>query len=358
MARNHAIGLDIGTTSVRAAEVSLGATPPRLERYGQVSLPPGAVRDGEVVDVEAVGQAIKQLWSHVRFGGKKVILGVANQRVVVRQVDLLWMPDKELKKSLPMLVQDFVPMPVHEAVLDFVTLAEITGDDQSRLLRGLLVAAAEEMVVHSAESSMRANLVPKVVDLVPFALVRSLGDVSPMGMNVRPEAVIDIGARVTNIVVHENGIPRFVRIVLMGGDMVTDALVDRLAMPVADAEATKRRVGINGMNGIDETDEDLKTARQTMLGPANTLIDEIRGSLDYYLATSGSQPLSRVYLTGGGSLLPGLLQQLTAVVRAPVTPGAVFQRLQLGNTGLSAEQLQIVEPSAAVPIGLALWGAL
>ena len=99
-----------------------------LEKFGQVALPEGAVRDGEVVDPDTVAAAIKQLWAHTKFSSKKVVIGVANQKVIVRQVDLPWMPVDELRKSLAFQVQDFVPMPVEQAVLDFHPLEELTGE--------------------------------------------------------------------------------------------------------------------------------------------------------------------------------------------------------------------------------------
>ena len=127
MAGRAAVGLDIGASGVRAAELSFGKGPATLERFGQVALPPGAVRDGEIVDNDAVAHAVRQLWSQAKFSSKKVALGVANQRVIVRQVDLPWLPMPELKKSLAFQVQDFVPMPVEQAILDVHPLEEFTG---------------------------------------------------------------------------------------------------------------------------------------------------------------------------------------------------------------------------------------
>ena len=132
MAGRSAIGLDIGTSGVRAAELSFGKGQVTLEKFGQVALPEGAVRDGEVVDSDAVAAAIKQLWAHTKFSSKKVVIGVANQKVIVRQVDLPWMPVDELKKSLAFQVQDFVPMPVEQAVLDFHPLEELTAEGGDR----------------------------------------------------------------------------------------------------------------------------------------------------------------------------------------------------------------------------------
>src|SRR5438270_1323307 len=102
----------------------MGKGPATLERFGQVALPLGAVRDGEVVDSDAVAAAIKQLWAQAKISSKKVVVGVANQKVVVRQVDLQWMPTGELKKALAFQVQDYVPMPVDQAILDFHLLEE------------------------------------------------------------------------------------------------------------------------------------------------------------------------------------------------------------------------------------------
>ena len=158
MAGRSAIGLDIGTSGVRAAELSFGKGRVTLERFGQVALPEGAVRDGEVVDPDAVAAAIKQLWAHTKFSSKKVVIGVANQKVIVRQVDLPWMPADELKKSLAFQVQDFVPMPVEQAVLDFHPLEELGSGSGDRILRGLLVAASREMVHASLEAVQKAGL--------------------------------------------------------------------------------------------------------------------------------------------------------------------------------------------------------
>ena len=161
MAGRSAIGLDIGTSGVRAAELSFGKGQVTLEKFGQVALPEGAVRDGEVVDPDAVAAAVKQLWAHTKFSSKKVVIGVANQKVIVRQVDLPWMPPDELKKSLAFQVQDFVPMPVEQAVLDFHPLEELTAEGGNRVLRGLLVAASRDMVNASLEAVQKAGLTPR-----------------------------------------------------------------------------------------------------------------------------------------------------------------------------------------------------
>jgi type IV pilus assembly protein PilM len=353
VAGRSAIGLDIGTSGVRAAELSFGKGQVTLEKFGQVALPEGAVRDGEVIDSDAVAAAIKQLWAHTKFSSKKVVIGVANQKVIVRQVDLPWMPADELKSSLAFQVQDFLPMPVEQAVLDFHPLEELTGDDGNRILRGLLVAASRDMVNGSIEAVRKAGLSTVMVDLTSFAVVRSLSDSDHLGIGTQVEALVDVGARVTNIVIHRAGVPLFVRILLMGGQDITDAVAERMGVPQAQAEAMKQQLGI----GLPVEGMDAQAAARVVEAVGSSFVDEVRGSLDYYLASSGSAPISRLILTGGGARLGGLAQRLQVTTRVPVQVGTPMQGLQVGRTGLSPEQIAFVEPLAAVPVGLALGAA-
>jgi type IV pilus assembly protein PilM len=350
VAGRTAIGLDIGTSGVRAAELAFGKGQVTLQRFGQVALPEGAVRDGEVINPDLVAEALKQLWAHTKFSGRKVVIGVANQKVVVRQVDLPWMPLDDLKKSLGFQVQDFVPMPVEQAVLDFHPLEEVSNAEGGRMIRGLLVAASRDMVMNSVLAVQKAGLVPTMVDLSSFAVLRSLARPDHLGLDGQVEALVDVGARVTNIVVHSGGVPRFIRILLLGGQDLTDAVAERMGVPREQAEAVKQELGVSGSGAT----LDLQAAARVLEGSVATFVDEVRGSLDYYMASSGSGPLSRLVLTGGGSRLNGLAERLAAATRLPVEQGNPIAPLQVGDTGLSPEQIQFVEPLAVVPVGLAL----
>ncbi|WP_432533507.1 type IV pilus assembly protein PilM [Kineococcus arenarius] len=340
-----AIGLDIGTSGVRAAELSYGKGGITLEKFGQVAIPEGAVRDGEVMDQRVVADALKALWKGSGFSGKKVALGIANQRVVVRQVELPWMPAAELRKSLPLQVQDHLPMPVADCVIDFHTVEEVRDGD-TRLLRGLLVAASREMVMANVQAVQAAGLRPVSVDLSSFAVLRAVA--RPHSADVATEALLDIGARVSNLVVHSAGVPRFVRVLLMGGQDVTDAVAERLGVPSALAELIKR----GGAEDVPDEERELAgTAVDLML---EAFVDEIRSSLDYYSAANPQFRPERLVLSGGGSLLSSIAERLSSAVRLPVVAGDAISPLHLGRTGLDEHQLGLVQPLAAVPVGLAL----
>jgi type IV pilus assembly protein PilM len=243
-------------------------------------------------------------------------------------------------------------MPVEHAVLDFFTLEEFTNDNGGRMRRGMLVAASRDMVMNAVHAVQKAGLTATSVDLSSFAVLRSLASPDNLGMGTEVEALVDMGARVTNIVVHEGGAPRFIRILLMGGQDLTDAVSERMGVASAQAEAMKQEIGLR-----TDVPEGGMIASRVIEAAAVTFVDEVRGSLDYYEASTGSTRISRVVLTGGGSRLAGLADRLQSATRAQVVVGNPIEHLALGRTGLSAEQIKFVQPLAVVPVGLALGAA-
>ncbi len=344
------VGLDIGSSAVRAVQVTAGGRgPATLDRLGQVVLPPGAVRDGEIVEPGAVAEALRALWTRYGFKTKRVYLGVANQQVVVRQLDLPYLPEDELRRSLEFQAQDAIPIPIDQAILDFHTLENYDSEQGDRFSRILLVAAQRQMVDALLEVVSAAKLEPAGLDLDAFAMLRSLAPESLLDER-GGEMLIDIGASVTNIVVHENGVPRFVRILLMGGGSITDSLVSALGVDYDEAEDVKARTGLSEEYGFGDGDE----AAQLITERALRFVDEIRGSLDYYSAQTDSVPVQRVIISGGASQLPNLRERLGETLRMPVERGHPMQELKIGNVGLASEQLIEAEPYLAVAVGLAL----
>lgn len=343
------IGVDIGSTAVRAAEISMNGGPPTLVRVAQVSTPAGAVDNGEIRDPKAVSDALRELWQRGRFRGRDVVLGVGNQRVVVREVSLPWLAEKELRQSLPYQVQEFVPIPIEEAVLDYQVIEEFEQEGR-RMVRLLLVAAQKVMIQAIVQAAEMARLRPVGLDLIPFAIVRSAASEQGVwGEEGSDEAVIDVGADVTSICVHTNGLPRFVRILPTGGSDVTSAVA--MALGVADDEAERLKRG-----EVDDEEEDLwKEADRVAVGRVSSFVDEIRSSLDFYLSHTPGARIGRVLYTGGGSKLAGFGELLEERMPGEVSLGRPFQRVRPA-IDLPDELMQEAEPLLAVAIGLAIPG--
>jgi type IV pilus assembly protein PilM len=342
------IGLDIGSTAVRAAELQ-GTDPPLVVRAAQVPIAEGAVESGEIRQPDVVSEAIRELWQRGGFKSRQVFMGVGNQRVVVREIALPWLPEKELRASLGFQVQEFIPMPVEEAVLDYDPLGEFEQEGR-RMLRLILVAAQRAMVSSVVQVALDAKLEPIGVDLVPFAMARAVG-MPEVGMENEPggeEALVDIGATITNILVHEQGITKFVRILPSGGRDITQAIARSLGVEDEVAERLKR-------GEVVEDGPDPAEVRKIAMARAQHFVDEVRSSLEFYTAQTRGARIGRVLVTGGGSKLDGFLELLRERVPAEIDRGRVFRRAK-SQLSLSEEALAEAEPVLAVAVGLGIPG--
>jgi type IV pilus assembly protein PilM len=388
------IGVDVGSTAVRVAEVAAGEIPV-IVRAAQVPLPPGVVEAGEVRQPEVVAEALRELWSKAGVKSKQVHLGVGNQRVVVRELALPWLPEKELRDTLGFQVQEFIPMASDEAVLDFDPLGEMDQGGR-RMVRILLVAAHKPMVNALVEAALAAKLDPTGIDLSPFAVIRAVGtaDLSLDLNSSGDEAIVDIGAQVTSICVHDRGVTRFVRMLPSGGRDITLALASRLGVDDEMAERLKRGERVPGIadastavespaeeapavqlpppadtistdtlptntlpvqapRGLPSVPSDPAEVRDLALTRAGSFVDEVRSSLEFYTAQLPNAQIGRVLVVGGGSRLDGLLELMQERLPVPVDRGRLFEHAK-SEIELSAEASAEAEAVLSVAVGLAI----
>jgi len=343
------IGLDIGTTAVRAAELR-GKEPATLVRFAQLSMPPGAMVAGEIADRDAVAAVIRDLWRRGEFKPKQVAIAVANQNVIVRQVELPRMEEEDLRGALRFQVQDHIPIPIDDAHLDSLILDLFMSEEGADMMRVLAVAAQKEMISAFVDVVQRAGLEPASIDVAPLVTLRSLVDPMPAIEGAREaEAIVDIGGGVTNVLVHEAGTPRFVRILAAGGNDITAALVSELGLTVEDAEAQKYSTALQSEGA--PIDPGVPTIIEQR---ARAFIDDVRRSIEYYQSQPDGTKITRVLLTGGGSRLRRLPERLASALRIPVEEARALSRVQVAELGLTPEQIEQVEAVGAVAIGLAM----
>ncbi len=303
--RKHrsAIGLDIGSSAVRLAQVGFGGPKPIVEKLGQVALPPGTMLDGQVADPPALTEAINQLRGGLGIRKAEVVLGCEQVRGVARVVSLPWVSPKVRRQALPLLASEELSMLGDDAVVDFAQYAEGTADDGSPVMRGLLAAASNQALLIEVEAVEAAGLRVSRVDLSALALVRSLSVNQAVG---EPEAIVDVGLRVALVVVHSGGVTHSVR-----------------SLPIA-------------------ADADL-----------GRLIEDIRTSVNFLAPAAGPAEVGRLVVTGG-SATSELVDSLSDVVTAPVAIESAFNNVELGAVKLGPQQLRIMAMTSAVCVGLAL----
>ena len=338
------IGLDIGTTRVRGIEVQVGRGRPVVLRYHEVPLPTGSVREGEVAEPGAVASALRHLWAHGRFSHRDVVLGVGNQRVMVRSLDLPWMPMAQIRASLPFQVQDTLPVPVEDALLDYYPTGESQGPD-GRTVQGLLAAATRDTIQANVGAVESAGLRPLLVDLNAFALLRA-HMIGPLAD--RTVALVDIGAASTNVVISERGVPRLVRMLPAGGQNATEAVAAAMGVSLPDAEALKRQVGVGFA-----VPAELEPAAEVVNQVTRSLVESIRNTFVYYASNNPGHQADLVILSGGGAYLNGIGQYLSSASRMSVVMGDLLAGVSIARTANLAP-FQAVESTLATPLGLAL----
>lgn len=329
MARS-VVGVDIGASGIRVVQTSTkGKGVPRITKTGFAPLKPRTVEGGAVLDAEAVTSALVALWKEHKFSKQNVRLAVGSGSVLVRHLDLDWMPEADLRKSLRYQVQDLLPVPVADANLDFVWLGEHqttpdvdddvdeTSFESRRLASVLLVATSREVVDGHVRACNAAKLRPSVVDLGALALVRAATVAGPAGGEVETEAVVDIGVDKLAVSIYRGGLPLSVRVIPgFGGGLITRVLSEETERSWQQAEQVKCSEVALPAPGQPPRTRDEAVA----LAAVQRLCAEVRSTLDFQVAANQEHSPARVLVAGATSAMPGLCENMASLLGIPVAP--------------------------------------
>lgn len=346
---NNVVGIDIGSASIRAVEVTHPRRgTPMLERVAEVPLPEGSTKRGEVLEANTIAGVLRQLWAIGKFRTRDVALGVGNQRVLSRDLSVPKAPIAQIRESLPFLVQDLLPVPVVDAILDFYPTSE-SMSESGPVVHGLLVAAIKDAVLANVRAAQLAGLNPVGVDLIPFALTRVF---TPRGTGADTIALVEFGANTSTVVITSGGVPLFVRIIPTGGDEMTNQIATRLEIAPDQAETVKRYLGTGARA---RTQDDIRAAA-VVREAAHELIASVRNTINYFVNTKGDGvPVDRVVLAGAGSRLPGFREALAESSGIPVVIGDPFVGVRRSKN-IDARLFDEHGASLAVAWGLAAGG--
>ncbi len=338
------VGLDIGTSAIRAVELTVGeGGRPVLEAFGQVGLRPGTVVDGEVRDRTRVVEALHRLWHEGGFSEKRVNLGVAGLRAITREVDMPPLPPDELDNAVRFQADQVIPFPLERTSISAKVIAQYTDAEGEPQIRVLVAAAHRDMIDGVVDAVQAAGLEPVGIDLDTAALARALYDPSFSG---GPEAIVSVGAGLTMVVVHQGGLLQFVRTIDLGGDSVTKSIASALDLPLPDAEAIKRKLGEPGLHDT--------RAESASAGAVEELVGEVHNSIRFFSSLPGRQVPARVLVTGGGARTAGFLSKLQLGLEPQVQPASPLSLVDTSRLPISEEEAASINPTLAVPVGLAL----
>jgi type IV pilus assembly protein PilM len=328
------VGLDIEPGYVAAVQATAGRV--AVERAAYAPLAPGVVRDGEVVDIETLAGVLRELFGQHKLG-KRVRIGVANQRIVMRTIDLPPLTDpKQIASAVQFQAQEHIPMPLEQAVLEHQILGTVDTADGPRT-RVVLVAARRDMIDRLIEATTRAGLRPSGIDLSAFAMIRALHQADATGTSV----YVNIGG-ITNLAIASGTTCVFTRVIPYGIESVAGELAERRALTLEHAHGWLKHVGmLAAVEDIEGDSEIILEARSVLTDGVRRIGDEVRNSLDFHAMQEGSTPVERVVLTGPAVAIPGFSEQIGQQIGFTVDVGLVTEGKAGGFGGIDAGRLAV-----------------
>lgn len=343
------VGLDVEPGFAAAVRVRVGAGGLAIDRAASVELRPGVVNDGEVADVDALGEALRELFRGNGLG-KRVRVGVANQRIAVRTFDLPPLrSDKEIAAAVRFHAQDHIPMGLEHAVLEHRSQGIVETPDGPRT-RVVLVAARRDMVERLHLAVRRAGLRPEGIDLSAFAMIRALrrdGD---------PVVYLSVGG-VTNLALAQGTTCLFTRVVAGGVEALAAELAERRGLTLEHARRWLGHVGLTvPVETVEGDPEIVRETRAVLEAGLARIADEVRASLDYHAANAATAPAAQAVVTGPATAIPGFVDALGAAIGLPAAAGVVPEARDGAHAGIAPGRLAVAAglavrdaPAAAAP---------
>jgi type IV pilus assembly protein PilM len=318
------VGLEIAADTIAATETH--GSSGEIARAAVAPLPEGAFYEGEVTDPETVSASLKAFFAANKLP-RRVRLGIANQRVVVRTLRLPAIENpSELQAAVRFQAQEQVPMPLDQAVIDHQVIGGTpAGEGSAATIDVILVAARREMIDAMLNPLRRAGLQPVGIDLAAFGLIRALGD-ARVAQGTEPEGngvalLCDLGDT-TNLAVAKRRACLFARVAPVGIGSIADDLCGRAGLTREHARMWMNHVGLTTDPAHIEGDPGMiAMTREALAAGAQALQGELRLSIDFYAAQEGAEPVSQVILTGPGTAIAGFADAVRQGIDLPVEIG-------------------------------------
>jgi type IV pilus assembly protein PilM len=334
------VGLDIGSSSVKAVELKQTKQGFELVSFGLEPLAQDTVVDGAIMDAPSVAEKISAIFDTQGIKSKDVATSVSGHSVIVKRVPMQLMTEEELFDHIQAEASQHIPFDIADVNLSYQLLD--TTDNQMDVL---LVAVKKDKILNHTNVLAQAGKTPIVVDIDAFALQNCFE------MNYEPDpgqvvALLNIGASVMNINIVRGWTPLFTRDVSVGGNQYTDALQKELDLSYDDAERLKM-----GGTRPGVTDEQ---RGQILRSVSDILILEIQKTFDFFRATASGENIRRIYVAGGTARVPGLLDLLREEFAMPVEELYPFRKIVINPGRHDESQLRELAPRLAIAVGLAL----
>jgi type IV pilus assembly protein PilM len=340
--KDHLVGLDIGSRTIKAGEIIETKKGLTLEKFGIVEIQPGIIEDGSIKDPEPVAEAIRQLFKTYNIKENNVAISIGGYSVIVKKINVQTMSEEQLQETIHFEAEQYIPFDISDVNLDFQILGE--NEQNPNQMSVLLVAAKKEMIDDYINLTQLAGLNPCIIDVDAFALQ----NIFENSYNLEDEnvALIDIGASKTSLNILKGSTSVFMRDVSLGCGQINQKIASLVDCSPEEAEQLKFG------------DESEKLSPEDLSGIVSSVVadwcTEIRRALDFFYSTYPDDQIKKIVLSGGGGNIKEFRQLLAVETSAEVQTINPFESLYVDDDRFDTKYLERIAPQASICLGLAL----
>ncbi len=339
-------GLDIGSSSIKMVELEGKANSLNLVSLGFENLPDDTIVDGQIMELNVVSDVIKSVCLANQVNADGVVTGVSGHSVIIKNIVLPAMSADELEESIDWHAEEHIPYDLSEVSLDYQITAQ--NADSTHVL---IAACKRERIDTIRQAVQLSGKEPVVIDVDTFAL-QNCYEMNYMPDESQVVTLLNIGASTMNVNIVKGSRSLFTRDITVGGSQFTDVLQRSLGLSFQQAEAVKRGVN-SAAEGIEE-----KSIEPLMNNVTEVVAMEIQKTFDFYRATTEDNEtvVQKILISGGGSKLAGLAEELSARLELPVEVLDPFRNIKVDERNFDPDYLSEIMPEMAVAVGLAMRG--
>lgn len=340
--KNQLVGLDIGSRTIKAAEIIESKKGLTLSKFGMADIKPDWIEEGAIKDPESVAETIKALFKTQGIKNRNVAISVGGYSVIVKKISVPSASEEQLHDTIQFEAEQYIPFDINDVNLDFQILGE--NEINPNQMNVLLVAAKKELVSDYVNLAEMAGLEPRIIDVDAFALqnIYETNHDPSIRENI---ALIDIGAGKTSLNILKGNASVFMRDVSLGCAQINQKIIGLAQCSAEEAETIKF-----GESHEKISPEDLSDIISTVVSDWCT---EIRRALDFFYSTYPEDQIKKIILSGGGGYIQELRQMLAVETSAEVSTINPFQHLLVDSNKFDTHYLEKIAPQAAICMGLA-----
>jgi type IV pilus assembly protein PilM len=345
MGKKNLVGLDIGSSSVKAVELAKKGNSLQLLSMGFENLQTDTIVDGQIMELNNVSNVIASIFNEHQIRTPRVAAGVSGHSVIVKNIVLPAMSEEELQESFSWHAEEHIPFDIADVNLDY----ELTSKS-SESLNVLMAACKSDKIANVKQAIQLAGKQPVIIDVDAFAL-QNCYEVNYQPKHGEVVALLNIGAATMNINILNGTRSVFARDASVGGSQYTSLLQKELGLSFEQAEGVKRGMALP--EGVEA--RPIQPIIETV---SDILALEVRKTMDFYRATAseGETAIQKILLAGGGSKLPGLSDYLAKRFEIPVEVFNPFRQIEVDAKKFDPDYMREIVPDMAVAVGLALRG--